>query len=309
MQPITATKAIYIKLGGGSDWADDCVKNGYIKLGYIEVDHELCSQGLWEELKADFPYGNNPGAKTRHINQVQKFYEEPESTLWIMFHGGAMYWCFSKPEITIHPDNTKTRPVLSGWSKTSITGSELITGRLSGKLLATQSFQGTICDVRELNYLLHKINGTMEPHVAKAEDAMEVLIEATIPIIKNLHPDDVEILTDLIFRQAGGQRTGVTGGTLKDIDLDLISPLTNERVAVQVKSTANRGVYNACKNQFEQLAGFSRYYFVTHSPSDDLLKRVEIDDKDDQIIFWNARTLGEYSVKNGLVGWLINKAT
>jgi hypothetical protein len=55
-----------------------------------------------------------------------------------------------------------------------------------------------------------------------------------IPIIKELHPKDLEIFTDLVFRQSGWQRVGVSGGTEKDIDLDLISPVTGERIAVQI---------------------------------------------------------------------------
>lgn len=124
--------------------------------------------------------------------------------MWVTFHGGALYWCFSKQEITFNDDDTKTRPVINSWQNTNLKGEDLITAVLSGKLLATQAFQGTICEIRELSYLLHKINGTIEPHIAKAESALEDLVLASIPIIKNLHHDDLEILTDLIFRQADG---------------------------------------------------------------------------------------------------------
>ena len=134
---------------------------------------------------------------------------------------------------------SKTRNVAGKWNDCDIEGNPLIKARLSGKLLAVQGFQGTICSVKEQDYLLHKINATSEPHVAEAQTAQENLITALIPIIKNLHPNDLEILTDLIFRQAGWQRTGVAGKTEKDIDLDLLSPITEERIAIQVKSRAS----------------------------------------------------------------------
>ena len=38
------------------------------------------------------------------------------------------------------------------------------------------------------------------------------LVTAMVPIIKRLHPTDLEVLTDLIFRQTGWNRTGVAGG-------------------------------------------------------------------------------------------------
>ena len=94
---------------------------------------------------------------------------------------------------------------------------------LGCKLLATESFQGTICSVSERAYLIHKINGTEEPHVQAAQHALDALIASLVPIIQRLHPKDLELLTDLIFRQSGWNRIGVVGGTTKDIDLDLLS--------------------------------------------------------------------------------------
>lgn len=312
MKEIKADKAVFIKLGSNGDWEKDCITKGYLQLGYDEVDHDLCLQGgdAWErEIKDKFPYGNDSGAITRHVNQVRKFYEEPDTTLWITFFGDCLYWCFSKPDITQLPDNSKVRPVIGKWNNCDINGRELIKGRLSGKLLATQSFRGTICDVREFDYLLHKINGTNEPHVKQAEDSLDALIEAVKPIIKNLHPKDLETFTDLIFRQAGWQRTGVAGEVEKDIDLDLISPLTNERIAIQVKSQANLKTYENYKKRFENMAGYSRFYFVTHSENEKLRQALSENDENESIAFWNVDKLAEHSVKNGLVGWLIDKAS
>lgn len=311
MRKVKADKAVFIKLGSGGAWEKECIEKGVLRLGYDAVPHEACLEGgeLWEtEIRESFPYGNDSGAITRHINQVKKFYEEPETTLWITFFGDCLYWCFSKPDISKLDDQSKIRPVIGKWSNTDINGNELIKGRLSGKLLATQSFQGTICDVREFDYLLHKINGTYEPHVQEAEIALGALITAVKPIIKNLHPKDLETLTDLIFREAGWQRTGVAGEVEKDIDLDLISPLTSERIAVQVKSQASLRTYEDYKSRFENMNGYSRFYFVTHSENKMLRDAVSVID-DELMIFWDVHKLAEHSVKTGLVGWLLDKAS
>ena len=72
MKSITATKALYIKLGEGGGLAHDCIENGYLQIRYEGVNHEMCMQGRWEEIKNTFPYGSNASSKTHHRNQVQK---------------------------------------------------------------------------------------------------------------------------------------------------------------------------------------------------------------------------------------------
>ena len=51
---------------------------------------------------------------------------------------------------------------VGGWRDSDISGEPLLKGKLSGRLLAVQGFQGTICTVSDLDYRLHKINGTVE---------------------------------------------------------------------------------------------------------------------------------------------------
>lgn len=306
---IKADKAYFIKLGESGSRDKVCIENGRIELKYIDVDHSLCSQGKWDKIKETFPYGANSGAKTRHINQIRKFYEEPSTTLWITFISDCLWWCFSKPEVVYVPeDRTKYRRVIGEWKNSDIYGNLLTKVRLSGKLLAVQSFRGTICSVTHKEYLLHKINDTNEPHVKAAENAIKNLSEKLLPIIKNLHPKDLEIFTDLIFRQAGWHRSGVSGETEKDIDLALQSPITQENIAVQVKSTANLSTYLSYKEKFVDMKGFSKFYFVTHSPSKDLVAYSK-KNGDKSFILWDCPTLSFQAVRNGLVGWLIDRAS
>jgi len=284
------------------------MRHGLLKFGYQEIPHSLCIDGDWKEVERLIRKSTqNQGAATRHLNQIRQFYETDESVLWVTFHADRLWWCFSKRNVSEQTNNEKTRSVIGKWMDSDISGSPLLKGRLSGKLLAVQKFQGTICTVSELAYLLHKINGTSEPHVAAAQNAFENLQNALIPIIKNLHEVDLEILADLIFRQAGWQRVGVSGGTEKDIDLDLISPVTGERVAVQVKSKATATTWSAYKLKYADMRGYSRFYFVTHSPSDALVKDAEnINDPD--FLLWDAKQLASQAIRGGLTGWLLDKA-
>lgn len=305
---INSAKTLFIKLGESGEWERECINSGTLRLGYHDIPHASCLLSDWKNSRAAFPSSADPGSVTRHLNQVQQFYEEPAETLWITFFSDRLWWCFSAPEIIQLADKSKIRKVIGNWSDKDINGIPLLKGRLSGKLLAVQSFQGTICSVKEHKYLLHKINGTSEPYVTEAQNAVENLVMAVEPIIKNLHPKDLETLTDLIFRQAGWQRTGVAGEVEKDIDLDLLSPITQERIAIQVKSKANEATYRSYQAKFADMRGFSKFYFVTHSPSLSL-EHISQESNDGSFILWDVKQLALQAVRNGLVGWLIDKAS
>jgi hypothetical protein len=306
---IRAPRALYIKLGEGGGWEAECIRTGTLRFGYHHVPHQACLDGEWNDVdRALRTYSTDQGAITRHLNQVKEFYEAPADVLWITFFSDRLWWCFSRPEITVHANGEKTRPVIGKWQDSDIAGNALVKARLSGKLLATGLFRGTICSVTEFNYLLHKINGTVEPHVAVAQAAYEQLQKSLIPIIRALHPTDLEILTDLIFRQSGWQRVGVAGGVEKDIDLDLISPLTGERVAVQVKSSASPAVWRDYRQKFADMRGFSRFYFVTHSSNAGLHQEAAEND-DPNFVLCGVEQLATQAVRGGLTGWLLDKAS
>lgn len=303
------TASLYIKLGASGEWEKECIANGTLRLGYRELPDHLCRSGDWSAAEKEaLSFAKDKGAAKRHINQVRQFYEAPETTMWITFHSDRLWWCFAKPGVQLQSDKTKLRGAVDGWHGLDRTGKPLLKATLSGKLLATESFQGTICSVAEQDYLLHKINGTSEPHVLAAQQALQQLIDALVPIIKKLHPKDLEILTDLIFRQSGWTRTGVAGGTTKDIDLDLLSPLTGERIAVQVKSSASRKVYEDYRSKFADMHGYARFYFVTHTP-DAALEAFAVQAADSVFIFWGASELASHAARGGLAGWLLDKAS
>ena len=305
MKPVSAKRALFIKLGRGGTWETECLKSSTLRFGYRTIPHELCVAGNWLEVERHCrELRTDQGAATRDVNQIRYFYEADDKVLWITFHSDRLWWCFSNRNVKVVAENAKERQTIGTWNDNNIHGEPLIKGKLSGKLLSVEGFMGTICTVSELEYLLHKINGTVEPHVAKAENAFENLQKALLPIIRALHHKDLEILTDLIFRQAGWQRVGVSGGTEKDIDLDLISPVTGERIAVQVKSKANLAVWSTYREKYADMRGFSRFYFVTHSPNNALI-RAATEAGDTSFILWTAEQLAKQATRGGLTGWLI----
>ena len=309
MAPIQSPVSLYIKLGQSGSWEAECIREGTLRLGYQELPHELCKAGRWSEAeKYALEFSKDRGAATRHINQVRLFYETPSTTIWITFQADRLWWCFAEPSIELLDDGTKLRRTIDGWHDRDTNGEYLYKALLSSKLLATQGFQGTICSVAEHEYLLHKINSTVEPHVTAAQEALQTLIASLVPIIKRLHPKDLEIFTDLVFRQAGWSRTGVVGGIERDIDLDLISPVTHERIAVQIKSRASEREYLDYRNKYADMRSYARFYFVTHSPTAKLQSKAAAL-SDPNFVFWGPQELAFYAARNGLVGWLLDKAS
>jgi hypothetical protein len=304
---IKPSKALYIKLGRGDEWARECIEVGYLRLGFSYVTHKLCAQGEWDSVKKELIETHHKStAKAANIaNQIKHFYESGEDTLWVTFFGDRLWWCFSKSEITfLSKDKSKTRPVIGQWSSSDTTEKPLRKNRLSGKFLSMQGFQGTICSVKEFEYLIQKINGVEPPKVKEARGALLTLEQKIEDIIRALYWKDFEVLIDLIFRQAGWQRLSELGGTMKDLDLDLVSPITAERYGVQIKSQANIKTFEEYQQKFADMQGFTRFYFVVHTPSDELSQATKTED----VELLLPENIAHLAVKYGLTDWIIDKA-
>jgi hypothetical protein len=303
---INPSKALYIKLGSSGEWEPECIyKNQTLRLGYIEVDHDICLRGEWDEVAEQLkPIRSDVGAITRDVNQIRNFYEAEKDVLWVTFHANLLWWCFSMPEVTQLPNKTKVRPVIDKWSCTDVKGHNLQMDQLSGSLLSMQGFRGTICSVREFRYIVNKINGNMPKEVEEAQVSLLKLENKLEVIIQNLHWKDFEILIDLIFRQAGWQRVGPLGRTQKTLDLDLLSPITGDRYCVQVKSKACLVDFKKYQQEFEDMQGYSKFYFVVHSPSSDLEKITGHNDF--ELIL--PHKVARWAIKYGLTEWIIAKA-
>jgi hypothetical protein len=307
MTEIKPKKILFIKLGEGGKYEQDCIeKNQTLKLGYKEIDHQLCLNGDWDSVYNFWIEKGYPKqVATSHTNQVRQFYEEDERTLWITFYANKLWWCFSKPEITLLPDKTKSRPVLGEWSDKDVNGKTLRADTISGKLLKTQGYRGTICAVPEEKYALAKINGEQLDEVVAVEVAMSDLKTKLSKLITYLQWKDFETLIDLIFRQGGWQRVGSTGKTQKTLDLDLFAPVTNERAMVQIKSQSDLSEFQHYQNEFATMTGYDKFFYIVHSPKPDLQNFQN--DTETSLYFIDKIT--ELSIASGLVDWIIKKAS
>jgi hypothetical protein len=308
MEEIEASKVLFIKLGRKGSWEKECIEmNQTLRLGYREVDHSECLKGNW---KASHDYylnvkKGNHGTATSHTNQIRYFYESGETVLWITFYANKLWWCFSKLGIQQLPDKTKIRSVIDKWSDTDILGKELTTDSLSGKLLKTQGFRGTICEVPESEYVLLKINSKELSEVTEAKEALQNLELKISYLIRQLQCKDFEILIDLIFRQAGWQRLGVAGKAEKTLDLDLLSPVTNEKAIVQIKSSSNFDEFQRYVNEFKKMKNYDKLFYVVHSPEKKLMSAI----RNEQIKLLLLDDITKLSINSGLIDWIIKKAS
>ena len=307
MNKVKAKSAHFIKLGGGGDFEEECILHDQtIKLGFHNPLHSECLAGKWDEVRDYWlEQGKTKGKATEITNQIKTFYESDQETLWITFFRRRMYWCFAKKGVVELSDGYRIRNVEGKWSCHDIEGHSLMLENLSGRLTKVRGFRGTICSVKEFDYLIRRINHQKLPEVQKAEDTLAALLRDIELLIKNLTWQDFELLVDLIFTHAGWQRIGTLGKTEKSIDLDLMSPVTGCRAFVQVKSKANKTVFENYIEQYRNMDEFDEMYFVVHT-RDNFLKKWQ---GEPDIKLWDVATLSKLVVNSGLISWLIKKAS
>jgi hypothetical protein len=187
-----------------------------------------------------------------------------------------MWRCFAAAEVIadtdVDPDTTgsRYRRAVNGWSDKDLKGQTLWTNALRGSLTTTAGFRGTICRVREFDYLLRRLNGQETAATKAVRDARLALIETLTPLIRGLHWKDFELLVELVMTQGGWRRVSATGGAQQTIDLELELPLTGERALVQVKSTLSRGTAEKIAVELAEAAGGARVFLVYHTAPDQL---------------------------------------
>ena len=308
MEQINPKGVLYIKLGRGGKWEDEGITTGSLHIGFREASHELCLTGKWSKVQKEWvKSGRTESVATGFTNQMRQFYEANKNVLWVTFFKGALWWCSSDSPVVQLEDKSKMRRTTSaGWSCKDVKGQELLMSRLSGKLLAMQGFRGTICTVREAEYLVNKINGIEPIEVAEADAALLQLQNKVEVVIRSLTWQDFEMLIDLIFRQAGWQRVSVLGGTMRTLDLELISPITNERYGVQVKAKADLPLFEKYKTEsMTDMQGFTQFYFAVHSPAPGLSAA---DTEMENVKLLLPADIARLAVQYGLAQWVIDKA-
>jgi hypothetical protein len=308
-QQITASQVLFIKLGEKGRWEKDCIEgpNPCIHLGFRSKQHQECLERNWEAVRKYWrTTGGKPeGKATEFTNQVKAFYTADQNTLWITFYKRKLWWCFTEPQVEELPDGFRIRKTLRPWSCQDRDGKDLHVDALSGALTKVTGFRGTICKVKQADYLLDRINGIYPAAVREAEECLRTLEASVGKLISRLGWKDFELLCDLIFTQAGWQRISPLGKTEKTIDMELQSPVTHKRAVVQVKSEANLNIFKDYKERFAELNADAEAYFVVHKPSADLVAHKG----DGSVFLLTGSRLAELVVSSGLSRWLIQKTS
>jgi hypothetical protein len=305
-----AKNILFIKLGEKGRYEKECIEEkSTIKLGYREINHMYCINGRWDEVSNQIQsdYGTVQTATTSHKNQIRKFYEEPRTTMWITFYNSKLLYSYADETVMLNSDGTKERKTIDGWHETDSEGNTLFIQFLSGRLTKVQGFRGTICDVKEKEYLLHKLNNTQSDELKNVEKDLLSLRKNLELLIKKLNHKDFEIFVDLLFRAAGWSRMGHIGSTIKTLDIELLAPVTNERAVIQVKSQSNLATFNEYKIRLLSMNEYDKYFFITHTPLNDLQQYIDAGTETD-IKIYDAKILSELSINAGLIEWIINVA-
>lgn len=296
----------YIKLGEGGEWESTSIKKGMLRFGYRETTHEFCLEERWDEVRNELSrIRNKDGVVTRDINQIKIFYHSTPDSIFITFHGGLLYWCRAQPEVTVaNEDNARERLTLNGWSCRSLGGALLGTDKLSGSLVAVQGFQGTICRIKEREYLLRKLNDQPLPQSVEIDKIRTDYVRAAEALVRLLCWEDFELLVDLIFTRSGWSRLSSVGGTQKSVDFEISLPTTREIASVQVKSRADVNMLFDYIERFNASRKYHKLFFVWHTGNIDIgsLQRCPAN-----VVLYNCRRISELVVDLGLVNWVRDK--
>lgn len=303
---INASAIRYIKLGTGNRLAKECIEQGIIRLGFDSVPHDLCLAGDWEGVHETLRrHGKAQGAATNQAQQIQDFYTLDADALWITFWEGKLWWAFAEAGVLPYDSHEyrRHRRTPSPWRCTDVNGETLALRNFSTKLTQTAGFRGTLCNVRERDYLLRRINGEEEPRVIEALALQNQLIDMAERLIADLHWRDFEILVDRIFADSGWRRVGVLGETQADVDLVVEQTATGERAFVQVKSKATPAILEDYADRFREYGDCNRMFFICHSPTGKLRRHACPPD----VEMWFAETVARKAVRSGQYDWLVQR--
>lgn len=304
---ITSKTVKFIKLGQSGSWEKDCIESDKptIRLGFSNPYHEKCLDGDWEFIRNYWLTSKSKGKATETTNQIKDFYTQPHTTMWITVYKRKLYYCFAKEQVKLLKDGSRVREVDGKWKSYDIDNNPLYVENLSGKLTKVQGFRGTICTVKESDYLIRRINAESLPEVEAAKKSLKCLIEKIKPLITNLGWHDFELLVDLVFANAGWQRIATLGKVEKSIDLDVLSPVTGVRAFIQVKSQSSKDEFEGYIKDFDQMPQYKEMYYVCHTGTQ-ALEQIQ---KPDNVQLIGLEQMAKLTVNAGLTEWLITKTS
>lgn len=307
---ITAKTVRYIKLGRGGRWEKVSLERAELHFGHGKVSHELALTGDRAKIKEHrVKGGRDPRAATDDAREVLDFYQLGSDCLWVTLARDHLWWTFAQPEVKWigfgDGHGERIRKAIGGWRNTDINGVPLRIDTLSTKLTKVASYRRSICAVEAEDYLMRRINGVIEPLVAKANQARDALLDVLTEAVKTLDWSDFETLLDIMFARSGWNRSSELGGTQKLVDLILEQPTTGERAAIQVKSAASQKQLDTFISDADETGSFDRLFFACHSPKGRLAAPAERRD----VHIWADRELAKTVLRLGLSDWIIEKIT
>lgn len=274
MEPIAPDTIRYIKLGGGGRWEAAALDGGRLEWGNSGDPHDLALEGDWAAVRQHYvARGASAAVATGYTNEARIFYEASPNTLWISFARGRMLWGFAEPAVIWTGGDelshaTRHRKILGGWSDRDINGQLLNLERLSTRLTCLAAYRRTSCALNDeqRQLCLRYINATIDEDQRTVAVARQNLEQALLALIQRLSWADFEELVDHILHRSGWTRISTLGGLQKDVDLVVEQPLTGERMAVQVKSTADAALVRHCAQRLSARPVGERLMLVCHSP-------------------------------------------
>ncbi len=232
-------------------------------------------------------------------------------TIWITFEDGKMWWAVSASDATwqlpANIDESGLQLTLAQtWTCLDTAGNELRINDLSGDLTQVSQYRGTVCAVKTIDYVKRRLMGDYRSEANRAMAAKTELASSLLPLIQHLNPADFELLVTLVIARSGWQQVSVSGKTMKDIDLELVLPLTGERGLVQIKSKADGRLIEECLSEMLNWGKEYRLFFAYHTwvgnePEATALERY----KSGRIL--GGEELALTVIGAGLTDWLINK--
>jgi hypothetical protein len=122
-------------------------------------------------------------------------------------------------------------------------------------------------------------------------------------LIRRLHPNDFELLVDLILTRTGWFRLAKRGGVIEGTDIEAGNVATNEVAFVQVKSQAGQSQLDEYVKKYQARRDyFQRMIFAVHSPTQTLGVPA-----DSTIQVWAGERIAQLAVQLGLGEWIAHR--
>lgn len=297
--------AYYIKLGSEGQWEESSIDEGKIRIGWVGQSLDDINARNWDKIREQLENEiSTKGAVTRDLNALKKIALTTPDDIWITFYKSHLWWCRVDSGKFKKDKDSKFRLLSENWSNKDSASNPMIISNISGKLSKIQGFRGTICDVKEIEYLKRLLSNQPSNEFVQIEEDKNILTRAVSESIRLLHWSDFETLIDILFTRAGWQRISSVGKTQKFIDMEYREPVSGKLYQVQVKSSSGMKEYldyasKFCNERFEKL------YYVVHSNPDGKLPTLSQNHPDVELLM--ADKIAKMVIDLGALGWLMEK--